>query len=94
MVHLVTAVISAPVQTPVVPVSFLVAAIPATALTMAEIMVAPAALSVVEAAIPAADVHSAEEAVAVAVVVPAAAKAAQVDAGINAEILTPPNRKS
>lgn len=96
MVHLVTAVISAPVQTPDAPVSFLAAAIPAPAHIMVVIVVAPAALTAEAAVIPAADVHSAEEAAAAVVVVavPAITRAAQVDEGINAEILTPPNRKS
>lgn len=84
MVHQAMAVISIPVQTPDVPVSFLAAAIPATAHTMAETVVVPAAHSAAVAAIPAADGHSAEVAAIVeAVVVPEAARAAQVDEGIN-----------
>lgn len=96
MAHPAMAVISIPVQTPDVPVSSLVAATPAPAHTVAETIAVPAVLSAVVAAIPVADVLSVEEVAveAAAVVVPAAAKAAQVDAGINAEILTPPNRKS
>ena len=95
MVHLAMAVISIPVQTPDVPVSFLAATIPATAPIMAETVVAPAALTAAGSGNSGSGrTFSGGGSNSSSSSSSATTRAAQVDEGINAEILTPPNRKS